>query len=916
MTFKKPDMEYWNRKLAAYMHDPLDKVFKIQGHEHRAALFLEKYGLQPLSSDYWKKADGIAAGLERGQVPTYSSDPLKNGAVDFLTQPVITHPTSDLETLGITLSGSSADQIDRISKELIEFIEKDIGMDSGQKGYSDTFRNDEAGFAMARFLYNHLVLRFRLAEEDVGGLGAFWHRIPADSRFPDHSIWQHNALCSAVSSSIELAHGNIADVGMMVFSITPVQAFISKARKLRDSWTGSVLLSWLAFEGIRWVMENLGPDHILYPSLIDQPLVNEYLQKTWHVPSESFLNPPKDIASFPNKFLFVIPMNLAESIADGIKGHIKNAWKDLYKKVCENTLDTLGSFLCTDDEKNNVRRMFERQGSEFWDLQWAASSLVTKEDFPEIQTLLPESAYQTPFALVDHFNDIIKVIEGKYHFDKSGRGVLYSVGHALVQGTLAAAKTRKTITRLHENGEKCHLCGEFEVVHHKTYKGDISAGEYKNNTKEFWKTLKTKWDRDESSNPGYNLNENEKLCSICLTKRMACETMEKDKGHILHSVFSGNGNHSFPSTTDIALRSYFDRKGTPENERKKIAQAIHEKTDDRTDNRDRYYAILLMDGDKMGKLINGETMASTWKSVMHPEIVKRLEDKAFDPTYHKPWKQLFDKHTQRLVTPAIHAAISEALGDFSLYGVSSIIKKHKGRLIYAGGDDVCAVLPVDNAFPAASEIQEYYTSTYKWIPKDREKQDITDASGTFTPQPGKLSINLGKGEDISISAGILVCHHKESLTQMIAEAQHLLKDKAKKEGGRNACAIELRKRSGGSRFFVRKWSETAAWKSFMDIGKAISSKDKAQVSTSLVYRLEQLRLGVEALLTKKNWKEQNMLQKLIGMQLDRSSVGEKIRKDAFAEIITDLVVVKGKDGNPQFKPEGLIVAAFMAKGGE
>lgn len=787
-------------------------------------------------------------------------------------------------------------------------------MESGQKGYSDTFRNDEAGFAMARFLYNHLVLRFRLAENNVGGLGAFWHRIPADSRFPDHSIWQHNALCSALSSAIELAHGNVSDVGMMVFSITPVQAFISKARKLRDFWTGSVLLSWLAFEGIRWVMENLGPDHILYPSLIDQPLVNEYLLKNWNVPSDSFLNPPKDMASFPNKFLFVVPMNLAESIADELKGYIKNAWKDLYNKVCENTLGILGSFFSSDEEKNNVKRMFERQGNGFWDLQWAASSLVTKEDLTEIQTLLPENAFQTPFALVDHFNSIIKVIEGKYDYDKSGRGVLYSVGHSLVQGALAASKNKKGIFRLHENGEKCHLCGEFEVVHHKIYKGDISAGEYKNNTKEFWKSLKNKWDRDDTPDPRYNLNDNEKLCSICLTKRMAGETMEKEKNHILHRVFSGN--NSFPSTTDIALTSYFERKSTPGHERKKIAQDIHEKTDDRTDNRDRYYAILLMDGDKMGKLINGETMESTWKSVMHPEIVKRFEDPKFDPTYHKPWKQLFDNHTRRLVTPAIHAAISEALGDFSLYGVSSIIEKHKGRLIYAGGDDVCAVLPMETAFPAAFEIQQYYTSTYKWIPKDRNKQDIRDESGTFNPQPGKLSINLGKGKDISISAGILICHHKESLSQMISEAQHLLKDKAKKEKGRNACAIELRKRSGGSRFFARKWSETEVWKSFTNIGEAISSKNKAQVSTSLVYRLEQLRLGAEAILKHENWKERKMLQKLIGMQLDRSSVGEKIKKETFAEIIANLVVNTGKDGKPQYKPEGLIVAAFMSKGGE
>jgi len=217
------------------------------------------------------------------------------------------------------------------------------------------------------------------------------------------------------------------------------------------------------------------------------------------------------------------------------------------------------------------------------------------------------------------------------------------------------------------------------------------------------------------------------------------------------------------------------------------------------------------------------------------------------------------------------------------------------------------VLPVETSFKAAQEIQQYYTSTYKWIQKDKPPEDVSEF---FTPEPGKLSINLGNGDDICF----LICHHKESLTQMIAKAQDLLKDKAKNETGRNTCAIELRKRSGGSRYFVRTWNDERTWKSFSEIGEAIKSKNKAQVSSSVVYRLEQLRDGIEAILKQDNWKE--MLQKLIFKQLDRSSVGDEKHKQDFAEKMVDLVVCKNSAGKPEYKPEGLIVAAFMAKGGE
>ena len=165
MRFIKPDVGYWERKFIAYMHDPLDKVLKIPGHEERAARFLEKYGVQRPNEEFWKTADKIASGFERGYLPSYSSDPRNNGAIDFAVSPVITHPTSEAAPVRIRLDEEAEVKPERVYQELIEFIEKNIGMKPGAGGYSDRFRDNNERFSIARFLYTHLILRFRLAEE-------------------------------------------------------------------------------------------------------------------------------------------------------------------------------------------------------------------------------------------------------------------------------------------------------------------------------------------------------------------------------------------------------------------------------------------------------------------------------------------------------------------------------------------------------------------------------------------------------------------------------------------------------------------------------------------------------------------------------------------------------------------------------
>ena len=914
MTWKKPTTKYWDNKFTSYMHDPIDKALDIKGHVDRAAEFMKLFGLEMPNNEFWKKADGIASGFERGQITGYKPDESKSGSVDFLKRPIITHPIGEKHHLEIDFF----DNIDSkaIWNDLKDYMRNKIGTKPGDGGYSDKFKNDPDKFAIARFFYTHLALRFKLASDNVGGLGALWHRLPADTRFPDHSIWQHNALVSAIQSCFELAN-NKEDLGIIVFSITPVQGFIEKARKLRDYWTGSLLLSWLAFEGIKWVIENLGPDHILYPSLIDQPLIDEYLRIHWKIDEDNFINKNKQIASFPNKFLFLVPFNLAKDIANEIEEHIRKEWKSLYSLIIEE----LGANIAN----MTVEKIFERQNSNFWDIQWAAVKLLDKDSMSIAKKFLPEKNYENQFDLLDIFLDMIK---DKPYYEKSGKGVLYSSSHAFCQSALAAQKTKKEVNREPEPGEKCRMCGEFEVLHNKEYQSGILAKEYKGYIDDFWKKLKDKYGESD-------FDENEKLCSICLTKRLIFKPLknEKQKEFVLHSAFADA--EGFPSTTYMALYNYFERKKiTKEEDKRKIADKLFRNDENKgtTDKellkllkkitiKDLYYAILLMDGDKMGKLVNGETLASTWKSIMHPDIVGKIQGNKLEGDYNTLWKKIFrgkdlngniNEHIKnRLLTPSIHAAISESLGDFALYGVSPIINKYDGKLIYAGGDDVCAVLPVEHALEAADEIQKYYKSAFRIIIKQDNKEEITskeiDDSNSFKPEPGKLSVNLGKGDCLTISAGILICHHKENLSEMIKRAHELLNKKAKEEGGRNAVAVELRKRSGGSRYFISKWDgeRLKAFKDLID-----KEKIGEELSRSLAYRFEEFKNGMEAILSREERGSNSLLEKFVLSQLKKSGMkttDEKQKK--LSEDISKII----KDNNNEFNNEGLIIAGFLTE---
>ena len=109
----------------------------------------------------------------------------------------------------------------------------------------------------------------------------------ADTRIPDHTLWQHNGLVSALANCER-------GVSFMLFQIGPVQDFIRQARKTQDLWAGSFLLSYLIAQAMLAVAREIGPDAIVYPQLRGVPLADW----AWH---KQGILPGQLRASYPDE---------------------------------------------------------------------------------------------------------------------------------------------------------------------------------------------------------------------------------------------------------------------------------------------------------------------------------------------------------------------------------------------------------------------------------------------------------------------------------------------------------------------------------------------------------------------------------------------------------------------------------------
>jgi CRISPR-associated protein Cmr2 len=214
-------------------------------------------------------------------------------------------------------------------------------------------------------------------EEDNGTLGALWPVLPADTRVPDHSIWDHLDLTCAFAGAFSADPDG--EVALLTMSLGPVQSFIAAARSTSDLWAGSHLLARLAWEGMKPVCESLGPDAILFPRLRSVPQVDVWLRDECGLPANLFADAdwterntdanPLFAAALPNRFVAIVPRSHAAALALKVEEAVRNWLQELGQDVLMRLLEAAG---LSADEAVHAEAQMHAQLNGFPEVHWAS----------------------------------------------------------------------------------------------------------------------------------------------------------------------------------------------------------------------------------------------------------------------------------------------------------------------------------------------------------------------------------------------------------------------------------------------------------------------------------------------------------------------------------------------------------------
>ncbi len=138
-------------------------------------------------------------------------------------------------------------------------------------------------------------------------------------------------------------------------------------------------------------------------------------------------------------------------------------------------------------------------------------------------------------------------------------------------------------------------------------------------------------------------------------------------------------------------------------------------------------------------------------------------------------------------------AISRALHGFAR-SVRGTVRKHRGHAIYAGGDDVLAMLPLQNAVACARELAATFKTALDAVATER---------GLPVEERPTLSVGLGMGHLVEPLGNL---RNRATSAEMLAKGNGL-------PTPRNALAIQLGVRSGGEITWRGNWGDLAAFDS-------------------------------------------------------------------------------------------------------
>jgi CRISPR-associated protein Cmr2 len=935
------DNNPWQTKLAARLHDPAEKALVLlrdpAGHENGTTRALTRLlGLEEVKTDsidpdndgalstvifrkglplsvyrHVQRADWWAAAADRPQWPLQETTiTTKSGKektlkianwaqVRWAKSPVLVHPlTGERFDLGEHGGLSDTEIADIKARSFNHFSDLLVATGAGEEATQDPRK-----ILLAYWRFGPELVE----EEDFGKLGALWRLLPADTRVPDHSIWDHLDLTSAFAGAF--AADPNGEAALLALSIGPVQGFIAAARTTSDLWAGSHLLSRLAWEAMRPVCEALGPDAILFPRLRGIPQVDLWLRDAMNMPAGLFEGSewmqgatdanPLFSAALPNRFVAVVPASQARAIAEKVTKEVRAWLQAIGGEVVDRLLQAarIKGVDQARDETVHAYSQMREQLADFPEVHWAAVpfSLIRPRN-PAKQTDLDLSALSIsmapffgvtagkPCGFLDEpaWRALQKDIDWSDNttFFAPNPGVLYPAIYDLAERVMAAAKSTRTFGQNSQQGWRCSLTGETEWLTDHPEHLTLPAGKRRSRQDKLFREgehHETLWTKVADHKPAW-AKRAEHLGALPAIKRLwptlfaeeVARATGREIGRFVVSTHTmalahqldqwlEHGGHTAEGLAQTRKRYHSEAVALPrrlmrrhqrnpaaledakhlpgllditdeddvtEGEameiRRQVRQTLakatltpgpsprgrgYEKDEDEI-RLETYYALIMMDGDHMGAILAGDKKtAISYRDSFHPQVQKGFDE-------HAAKQKLIEAYgkQKRPISPNRHLAISGALNDFSQTVVRHVVEEeHLGRVIYAGGDDVLAMLPVADLLSTMQRLRHAYSG----IDPEHEggrHQGLTLQKGfaALTDGPGVgvrlKSLMRMMGHTATASCGAVIAHHQAPLGAVLRELRAAEK-RAKNEGGRDAFSITVIKRSGGALRLTEKWGE-------------------------------------------------------------------------------------------------------------
>lgn len=534
------------------------------------------------------------------------------------------------------------------------------------------------------------------------------------------------------------------------FSLGPVQEFVAQARRTHDFWAGSFLLSWLS--GVAMCAVRAQGGKILIPAQPDAWL--DAICGKSPPPARSdgpFFHVGKEwrIGAIPNRFSAAVGPDFD---ASRIAATVRAAWQHLAWHCAKSdgmawTHDAScdGPPPKTSPRAARRRRLdspsqhiWRRQIQDFWDIQW----------------LLLESSEEAQHE---------------------------------AQTWLDGRKAWRTQVLHLEDGHKCSLMPAWQELSGQREHAAVKA---------FWLQI-----REQLACGFDDIGEREQLCAPAWVKRRFVRSFASFRaeihglslcgwalppavpstwhlaalpwlGHLLHGL-SGNAVAQKIAADFLELAR---AAGFGDSERHNQLRHLQEICAQATPSEKKLFSDLAaLDSQAWYE----DALPNHPPLQADPALLKKMETalknlgkavKLSPP--HKYFALLImdgDSMGEVLRDPALRAPLAAALQDFTGQ-VTACVDQHSGFVVYAGGDDVLALLPAERGLECSLALRRLFQQAF--------------ASGPLA------------GFGMSISSALSFAHVKTPLTEVCRHAHVLLDEVAKRGHGRDSLAVSVWKGSG------------------------------------------------------------------------------------------------------------------------